>query len=307
MKIKSLTLSFAVIISFVFFAANSANSQENIEVKVEKAVMSKGMQPGYVVKIPMAVLKDVQNSWIKKLQENIKIKVVTTKDEQVLSNAVLSEITLDTISVYSLFIEKEDGVVMNVFVEIDGVFFSPSEDKTQLSAEKTDSSIKNYIRNFAVAQYRLAAEKSLDAETENLEDLQKELENLGKDNENMKKEISSLENEIEKTEREISSLDKEIELKDNESLGHKASMALLATEEEKKAAEEKDKTLEKEKSKLEKERTGLKNDISDMKSDIEKNNKDIADNEKAQEEVQEQIAAQEAIVAKSQELLNGIK
>ena len=44
-----------------------------------------------------------------------------------------------------------------------------------------------------------------------------------------------------------------------------------------------------------------------MKSDIEKNNKDIADNEKAQEEVQEQIAAQEAIVAKSQELLNSIK
>ena len=46
---------------------------------------------------------------------------------------------------------------MNVFIEIDSVFFSPLEDKTQLSAEKTDSRIKNYIRKFAVEQYQLAA------------------------------------------------------------------------------------------------------------------------------------------------------
>lgn len=258
---------------FLCFISNMAVSQENIEVKVEKATMSQGMQTAYVVKIPMAVLKDVQNSWIKRLQENIKTKVLNVNDEFVLSNVVIGEITLDTISIYSLFIEKEDGVVLNVFVRIDSIFFSPKEDKTQLAAEKTDSGIKNYVRRFAVDQYRLYAEKALEAEQKILKGLQDEYDKLGKANDNLKKDISSLENSIEKTEREITTLDQEIDLKNKESLTHKTGMQALVLEDEKKAAQARDKELEKEKSKLEKDRAGLKNDISDMKSDIDKKKK----------------------------------
>lgn len=307
MKAKYFNNSMMAGICMILFFAVPSFSQETIAVKTEKAVMSKGMQTCYLVEIPMGIMKDVQQNWIKRLQENIKAKVIATKDEFVLSNVVKSEITNDTISIYSLFIEKETSVVMNVFIEIDSVFFSPLEDKTQLSAEKTDSGIKNYIRKFAVEQYRLFAEEDLEAEQKLQEELENDLEDLVKDNENLNKEISSLENDIEKTERSISSLDQEIEVLNKELLAHKTSILSLQLEDEKKAAQEKEKALEKDRNKLEKERTNARNDISDMKSKIEKNNKTIADNEKLQEEKQVEIEAQKAEVTKAQTKLDGIK
>jgi hypothetical protein len=307
MKSKIYTLTIVAAACMIFLAAKNSFSQENIEVRVEKAAMSKGLQTGYVVNIPMAVLKDVQNNWIKKLQENIKTKVVINKDELLLSRVVIGEITSDTISIYSLLIQNDSSVAMNVFVEIDSVFFNSSVDESNLPVEKIDRGIINYIRDFAVGQYRISAENKLEEEQKLFEELENDLADLEKENEDMKKEISSLENSIEKTEREISSLEQEIDLKNQEVLSHKTSMQLLATEEEKKAAKEKDKELEKEKSKLEKERTGLKNDISDMKSDISKNEKGIEDNIKLQEEKQAEIDARKEVVIKAQALLEGIK
>jgi DNA repair exonuclease SbcCD ATPase subunit len=307
MKAKLFSIAMVAGLCMIIVFSNPSFSQETIEVKVESAQMSKGMQTGYMVEIPMAILKDVQQNWIKRLQENIKTRVIASKDEWVLAKVVKSEISSDTISIYSLFIEKEDHIVMNVFVEFDSVFFSPKEDKTQLTAEKTDNSIKNYIRKFAVEQYSIAAEADLNAEQRILEELENDLEKLVKDNENLNKDISSLENDIEKTERKITSLDQQIELKDQEILAHKTSMQGLVGEDEKKAALEKDKALEKEKNKLEKERVNAKDDISNMKSKIDKNNKTIKDNEKLQEEKQEEINVQKEDVAKAQNLFNGIK
>jgi len=172
-------------ISFLLMATSiSSFSQENIEVTCEQALMSQGMQNGYVVNIPLGILKDVQNNWIKKLQENIKTKVASIDDELVLSNVVINAISSDTISIYSLFIEKETSVTLISFIMIDSVFFSPKEDKTQLSAEKTDSAIKKYIRDFAVGQYRTFAQGDVEAEEKILEDLENDYEKLGKEIEN---------------------------------------------------------------------------------------------------------------------------
>jgi len=307
MKKRAIKKSVSLSVIFFLIISNLAFSQETIEVKVEKATMSQGIQTAYIVRIPLAILKDVQGNWVKRLQENIKTKVINVNDEYLLSNVVIGEITLDTLSIYSLFIEKEDGVVLNVFIRIDSVFFSPKEDKTQLAAEKIDNGIKNYIRRFAVDQYRIFSEKDLEAEQKILKGLQDEYDKLGKDNEKLKKDISSLENNIEKTEREIATLDQEIELKNKESLTHKTGMQALVLEDEKKAALSRDKEIEKEKNKLEKDRTGLKNDISDMKSDIDKNEKTIDDNIKLQEEKQKEIDFQKEEVEKAQVRLDGIK
>lgn len=305
-KVKSFKMIIACML-ILLSGVSIAFSQESIEVKVEKATMSQGVQTAFIVNIPMAVIKDVQNNWIKRLQENIKTKVVNVNDELVLSKVVIGEITSDTISVYSMFIQKEEGVVMNVFVKLDSLFFAPADDKSSLADEKIDNGIKNYVRKFAVDQYRLFAEKDLEAEQKIQEGLQDEYDKLGKTNEKLTKDISSLENNIEKTEREIVDLEKEIELKNQEVLAHKTSMQTLVLEDEKKAAAAKDKDLEKEKSKLEKERTGLKDDISDMKSDIENNEKEIEKNTKLQEEKQQEIDLQKEEVAKAQARLDGIK
>ncbi len=276
-------------------------------ITVSNAHMSKGNQPVYIAEVPMVLLKDLQAAWIKRLQENIKVKVTDMKGELVLANVIKPEIAPDTISLYTHLIEKEGKVIMNVFLEIDSVFFSPQEDKSQLASDKIDNNLRNYIRKFAVEQYKLTAAKSFDTEQTTLKTKENELEKLVKEEENLKKDISSLENEIEKKEREVSDLDREIQVKDQELAGHRTSMLELVMESDKTAAKERDKELEKDKKKLEKDRQKAKDDISGMKNKIEKNQQAIEDSEKAQEAKKEEITAQQAAVARAQEFLNGIK
>lgn len=285
----------------------TAFSQETIDVTNIQALMSKGTQTCYMVEIPQADLNTVQQNWIKKLQSGGKIKVKEINQELVLSGVVKNELTSDTVNIYSLLIQKEDKIALNVFVEIDSVFFSPKDDKTDLASDKIDNGIKNYVRSFAVEQYKLAVASELEGEQKVLKTMQNDLEKLEKDEENMTKEISSLENDIEETEREISAIEKNIELKNQEILTHNASMLTITGEVEKKAAKEKQKELEKEKNQLEKNRSKAKDDISSYKSDIEKNNKEIEDGKKLQEEKTEEIARQTEVVTGVQNKLDGIK
>ena len=305
MKRKMFIISAGFVMFFAFIFP--LHSQETLEVKPIEGQISKGMQPGYVVEIPMAVLQDVQQDWIKKLQENTKLKVEIVKDELIFSNAVKGEIASDTINLYTLFIQKDVRLLMYVFLEIDDVFFSSKGDQANLSVEKIDNGLKKYIRDFAVNEYKAAAAKDLDAEQKLLVQKQKELDKLVKDKEGLEKNNSSLENEIDQAEREVADMERQIELKNEEMNAHNTSMLSITGQEEKKAAAEKKKDLEKEKSKLEKNRTGAKNEISDMKSSIDKNNKMIEDNLKQQESKQAEIEAQNQEVAKAQAFLDGIK
>ncbi len=297
----------AIVLLLSAYFPSHTFSQDTLQVKIVTAQMSKGSQPAYVIEIPMTTLKDLQQAWIKKLQENIKVKVVDNKGELVLPNAVKLDISHDTISLYTHLLEKEGKIIMNVFLEIDSVFFAPVEDKSLLASDKTDSNLKNYLRGFAVEQYRLGAQTRLENEQKLLKTKENELDKLYKEEENLKKENSRLENEIEKTEREISQLDQEIELKNKDLLGHKSSMLTLALEGEKEAAADKEKDMEKEIKKLEKERQKAKDDISDMKSSIEKNKEAIEDCEKEQTTKNEEITAQQSAVSQAQAFLNGIK
>lgn len=282
-------------------------AQDTIEVINIQALMSKGPQTCYSVTIPRADLDFVQSNWIKKLQEGGKIKVKEANYELVLAGVVKSEFTKDTINIYSLLIQKEDKIALDVFVEIGGVFFAPKEDKTDLASDKIDNNIRNYVRSFAVDQYKLAVADNLEGEQKVLETMQDDLEKLEKDNENMIKDNSSLENDIDKTEREIKEIEANIDLKNQEILQNNVSMATIALEADKKAAQDKQKGLEKERNKLEKDRSKAKDDISSYKSKIEKNNKDLKENEKLQEDKKAEITSQTEVVTQVQAKLDGIK
>jgi predicted nucleic acid-binding Zn-ribbon protein len=282
-------------------------SQEVIEVKNEKAQMSKGMQSCYSVLIPQATLKTVQQNWTKKLQENTKIKVVEAGQELQFLKAVKPEITADTVCIYSFVILEDSIVSLTAFIQIDSVFFSPKDDKTDLATDKIDNNIKNYIKTFAVDQYRLAVGDELEAEQKTLKTKENELEKLEKEQSNLEKDNSSLENDIDDKEREIKEIEGNIDLKSRELLTHNGSMLTLATEPEKKAAKEKQKEIEKEKNQLEKSRSKAKDDVSDYKSQIEKNNKAIEQCLEDQETKKQEIATQEQVVANVQAKLNGIK
>lgn len=303
-KIKT---NLALTVLFMLFTGITAISQELIEVKNTQAQMSKGMQTCYTVVIPQADLKTVQQNWLKMLQEDNKVKVQEAGQELILAGVVKPEFTFDTINIYSFLIQKDSVISLFAFIEIDSVFFAPKEDKTDLASDKIDNSIKNYLRSFAVDQYRLAVTNKLKEEQKILESLEDDLKKLEKEEENLGKDNATRENDIEEKEREVTDTDKDIEIKRQEILTHNASMLTVTGEVEKKAAKEKQKDLEKEKNQLEKDRSKAKDDISSYKSDIEKNNKAIEDGNKAQEEKIAEIEAQKLVVEQVQVKLDGIK
>lgn len=282
-------------------------AQEVLEVKTEQALMSQGQQNAYVIEIPKVYMEVLQQNWIKKLQENVKAKVVNVKGELVLNNVVKPEITSDTISIYTVLIQKEDAIIMNVFIKVGTIFFGNGVDKTILAQDKTDSAIKAYIRQFAVSQYKLAAAQDLEDEQKLLGEMQKEYDGIVEDNEDLAKKNDNLDNEIDKTERSISDLEKQIELKNQAILTQTTNLQGITDPAAKKEAENQKKSLEKEKEKMEKDRTSMKNDISDMKSEMEKNKKQIADNEESLTEKQKAIDQQKQEVQLAQDHLDGIK
>jgi hypothetical protein len=293
---------------FILAFSMTGRAQEKIEVTNIQALMSKGLQTCYAVAIPEADRNIVQQNWIKKLQEGVKNKVKTINQELVLSNVVKSELSKDTMTIYSLIIQREENrVILNVFFEIGGAFFGPKEDKTDLASDQTDNNIKNYIRSFAVEQYRLAVSNELEGEHKVMESLQDDLKKLVKEEESMTRENSSYENDIDKTEREIKQIESNIDLKNKEILSNNTGMLTITGEAEKKAADEKQKNLEKERNKLEKDRSRAKDDISSYKSKIDKNNKNIEESKKSQAEKQEDIDKQAEIVKQVQAKLDGIK
>jgi chromosome segregation ATPase len=285
----------------------NVHSQDILEVKNLQAQMSKGMQNCYSVEIPGAVLKTVQQNWVKKLQENIKVKVAENGLELVLARVVKTEIINDTISIYSLLIQKDTMVNIDIFVEIGSVFFSPKDDKTDLATDKIDNNIKNYLRSFAVEQYTIVVSNELEDQEKVLKTLENDLEKLEKTQENLEKDNSSLENDIEEKEREVKEIDGNIDSKNQELMKHNASMLAIVTETDKDAAKEKQKILEKEKKDLEKSRSKARDDISSYKSKIEKNNKAIEDCKNEQEVKAQEIEVQNQLVTTVKTKLNGIK
>jgi hypothetical protein len=285
----------------------SVKAQDTIDVIQTQAQMSKGMQPCYSVDIMRGAMKSVEVNWVKKLQENIKVKVQETGPEFILNKVVKEEITHDTITIYSLLIQSPDKITIHAFFEIDSVFFGPKDDHSDLAHKKINTNIIHYMRTFAVEQYRMVVANELKEQEKVLKTMEGDLKKLEKEEENMKKENSSLENDIEEREREIKEEEANIDMVNQELLKHNASMLTLTLETDKDAAKDRQKELEKQKKDYEKSRSKARDDISSYESKIEKNNKAIEDSETQQAAKAEEIAQQEEVIRQVQAKLDGIK
>jgi hypothetical protein len=296
-----------VTIALMVLTVSLSYAQDTIRVTNSDAQMSRGMQSCYLVEIPQADLKSVEVGWIKKLQENIKVKVEETGPELILHHAVKSEISSDTLSIYSLIIQHENHISIHAFLEFDSVFFTPKKDETDLASMKLNQNIINYLRSFAVEQYREAVADELKEEEKILKSLENDLKKLEKDEENMIKDNASLENDIEEKERDVAELEQMIETTNNELTKHNVSMLSLEDDEAKDAAKDKQKELEKMKKDYEKSWSKAKDNISSYEAKIERNNQDIEESEEQQEAKRAEIEAQQGVIMQVQEKLDGMR
>jgi acid phosphatase class B len=183
------------ILVFVIICKLSLSAQE-ITVKEKNEKIAGANNPVLTVLIYEADLSTVEKSW-KSLMKDYKAKV-SDKAEIFADNAVISDISANTIDVYAI-VEKYDKGIIRLIVAIDlkGVFLSSStHSKEYKAAEKI-------IKQFAVNTSKNAVE----AELEKAKDKQKELENniscLIKKNEKLHKQIEEYKNKITEAEKDI--------------------------------------------------------------------------------------------------------
>ena len=284
------------------------DAQKKIEVTNENVNMSKGNQPVYVVIIPEANLESVKKEWIKLIRQNTKSKVEETGSEINIQGTLINEIYNQPINIYSALISADSAIKLVSAFEIDSVFFELDDKNKTIENEKIHTSIKGFVRKFAVDQYKVAVQLQADSEEKKLNNLNKEFENLNKQVESDRKEIKENEQNIKNSQDAIATYEKDNERMVAEINAKKEANASIKDNPElQKTAKDQLKDLEKEKNSIENNLEKEQKNIVKYQANIEELNGAIENNIQLIEEKKSEITNQEATVKQVTTKLNGIK
>ena len=196
MKKISILIVVLLLISFSNFA------QKAIKVSATSERFSVGNVDAFSVNIYEADKSFVEKSW-KKAMKKYKAKV-KVKSEIFADNALIKDMSDNTVDVYAKIIEeKEEGLKFVVAVDLGGIFLSKSSHSDKYKV------FEDILRKFAVNVSKDAVlekakeeEKILDKIVKTENNLEKEKKNLQKDIEDYKKKIIKAEEDIKKNEEE---------------------------------------------------------------------------------------------------------
>jgi len=183
-------------ISFIqaalLFASGTVFAQKEINVMAVNKEMSRGLQPGYMVNIPEAKIKDIRSAYEKRLEENTKVNAKEVEAELVNYGAVNKNFSEHPFIIYARLVETIEGVELTAFVTEDSLNFlneSSSPDKV--------AALKKSLHDFSVEEYKKVASKQLEAENDKLNELKKTLDSQISDENSNTKSIGSKQREIE--------------------------------------------------------------------------------------------------------------
>jgi hypothetical protein len=281
---------------FFIFLVTVSNAQDKLEVIEMQKTMSKGSQPGFMVKIPNAKLKTVISDWKKYLRQDNKTKINENDGEFSLMNTNVATISADTINIYSLVNANQTDVDLVGFINRKDSAFESTSNNPEIS-----SNFSKYIRNFAVYEYRNIVTDELEVEQKKLETLNTGLLQLDKNNEQAEKKIKANEKENEKKQDEIKNNLQLKELKSDAIYEQQKVLAPLTSSSDLKKDEEKKlKALEKDKSKIEKK-------IDTLHSEIDANDKENKDlKKKIEDTTTDLIPAKKKEIEKQKEVISAV-
>ena len=284
------------------FVSIEAYTQEDIKVEQVNMAMSLGEGTGFQVIIPQAAQGNVKKAWIKKVQTGTKSKAMDEGGEISISGAIVSEISPNPMDLYAIVNLVDSVTSLTAFFVIDSAFFDPAKASAPMVL-----SVKDYIRNFGVEEYKAAVEDELRMEEDKLKEMEKQLANLQKNEEKMEKSIKDEEETISKAEEEIKILEasKEHQLKVIEQ--KRVAASTVIDKEAKKEANKEIKALEKEREKSDKALSKENESIFNSENTIEESKKAIEEGKEQQLALEEQIELQEEVVEKVKVKLAGIK
>ncbi len=190
--------------SLLIFTPVFLFSQVDIRVEEQSLGMSKGTQPAFVVTIPQVELKEVESNFKKYIKKGTKGKVEEVSSEIILLGATNNKISPLVFDMYARVTQSSNGVVVSAWLS-EGEGFVSSQ-----TAPSKAVAFKQYIRAFAVDEYKEAVKEEVKEEEKKLKDEQKKLEDFEKDEKKAESNIESHRAEIASREKKIADEQKNI-------------------------------------------------------------------------------------------------
>ena len=244
--------------SLILFSI-SALAQESLVVDMVPQTTDNATQISYVVLIPQAKLKGVENNWNSHLSKDSKGR--SSDDDGVHSqdNMLVKNISPDRFEIYSKMSETEKGVHLNVWLTQNG---RALVSKTPESA--LDLAAKKYVYDFAITQYREAVQAELKKEQAKQKKMEGDLADLLKAKEQSMETVNENEREEKKTSAAIAVTNKDI---DNAALDiHDQKQMVKTTASDPNAKKGAEKTLD-----------NMEDDKKDLQKDNKKKNEQLDD------------------------------
>ena len=263
----------------------SITAQEPIEVALESRPSSQGIQPAFEVVVPQATTNDAVKLWentiISRSLFTRSPKMKKEKDEWVVRDIVIDDITSEPLDVYAQVSSFTDNIYVRLFFRDKDGFIGSSG-----SSQQVVGAAKQFVRNYGVDLYRLAVENELKEEEKQLQSLESNLNKMQRKNRSFNKKV----NKAERAEGNLSN-----DLKDNQDIlkGRRGADVEITSEE---AREE-----------LEKEIKSNQKEIRKAKREQSKFDRKISRNEKEQAELEDEISEQRSRIATVKARLNNIR
>jgi hypothetical protein len=297
MKLK---ITLIVFLAFAPFAFNKA--QMPIVLSEDSIQIGKSVLPALSVTIPESEFDKTLKAWIRELQAGTKSKVVTENSEMSIFGAKIKSISPNPVNVYSKLDKLDSMLVLYASFET-----KKDEYVVGSSGAPEFAKAKDFLKEFAKAQYLDVAKDQANAEEKKLKDLQRELSSLENEKSRMLRSIESNKNSIISEKENITLMNNELNTVRVAMVGQDSILASMEEGPAKKAKAAEIKDLDKRNRKAQNSIESSEKKINRSNEEIEKATNSIPQNEKMQEKVREQILQQQAVYDKYAEKLKRIK
>lgn len=277
-------------------------AQTEIDIQNTRRLMSKGEQPGFLVRIPGSALPDAEKAWMKEIRKGNKVKPSKSREEIAIQQAVLGTIRSDAMNVYARFYQDSKDVLLYAFFEIDSVFFDGTENPD------LSGNIRNYLRDFAIGVYRESFGKVVKDEEKVLTGLEKSVASLEAQNKKADRGISKNERRISDLQQRIREITGDEDRKSAEIERQKNLIATLDNfPEEQKAARTKLRSLEKERKQMKRKRESAHKQVDKLEEGIKSMHRTIRINGEKMKQSQLNIDQQRAKLLEMTNKLSNIR
>ncbi|WP_418264537.1 hypothetical protein [Flavobacterium faecale] len=195
---------------FALFAISVGYAQDLVTIAVSQN-MSKGMQPGIEIFIPNVSDEHLEDA-IKEVTKPFKGKIRKIKrtDETYIDNALIKEISVNTVDIHQLIEKGDNGYKYTAFFNLGGIFLDNA-----FSPEKF-AYASDLVKRIGLRASELRMNEILKDENKILERLEDDKKDLVKENERASKDIQKAKDLVAKKELEIEDNIKMMEMKTSE-------------------------------------------------------------------------------------------